>query len=248
MAETALQSSGFTVTVSGNNFRVDVKSEYGTITRSNNTITMNNVRAAFRYVRTSGTFTTLQTSGTKGARSEAPSGTLRNADTVINSNALFNVGQDYWGNYSTPVFTVGATDTTTTVRQAYIHAGNNYFGGNQVIPIPPLGTPSLSSQTVTNITPTTATVTATATAGTNSTGVSSIQIQYGTTTSYGTNITDSASPFTWNLTGLIPGTVYFYRFVITNAGGRTTTTSGFSFTTLPAPNTNSALLGIIGVM
>lgn len=54
---------------------------------------------------------------------------------------------------------------------------------------------------------------------------------------------------TWDLTGLIPGTTYeFAARARNNQGDTASYTSTQTFSTLPAPNTSTALLKIVGVL
>lgn len=225
-------------------FRINGRLNYN-VTRSNNTLTFTNVYAQCQYYSPNGGASFSYPSGWDLV-GQVPNGTQRVSGNWSGSRSAGNTDSTSTaGSFTT---TVGATVDEINVRVGARFRNDAYTYANWDISVPALGLPSLTSQSASNVLVTTATITATASAGTNSTGVSSIQLQYGPTTSYGTNITDSSSPFTWDLTDLLPGTTYHYRFVITNAGGRTTTTGDYTFTTLPAPNTSAALLNIVGVL
>jgi hypothetical protein len=216
------------------------------VTRSDNTVSFTSTYARIKYVRESGSWTSFYYGagwawrlyiGTSTQRSSNSLSGTRYVDDVDNGTSVsFNI-------------TVDKDDTTYIGRiGAWFDGDAQTYTAAKTLDIPDLGSPSLSTQSASSIAVTTATVTATAAAGTNSSGVASIQLQYGLTTGYGTNSTDSSSPYTWALTGLTPGSTYHYRFVITNNGGKTTTTGDYTFTTLPAPNTSAALLNIVGVL
>lgn len=88
--------------------------------------------------------------------------------------------------------------------------------------------PSISSVAATNITATSATITWT----TNQPATS--QVEYGTTTSYGSSTpinTTLKTSHSLTLTGLAGNTTYYYRVKSKNAQGQTTTSSRFSFKT-----------------
>jgi hypothetical protein len=69
---------------------------------------------------------------------------------------------------------------------------------------------------------------------------STSQVQYGTTTAYGTTTTVNPSMVTAHsatLTGLTPGTTYHYSVLSTNAENQTTTSTDYTFTTPSVPPT-----------
>ncbi len=71
---------------------------------------------------------------------------------------------------------------------------------------------------------------------------SSSQVEYGTTTSYGTQTPVNSTPVTLHsvtLSGLTPNTVYHYRVISTNANG-TATSGDFTFATIGPPSILSA--------
>jgi hypothetical protein len=223
--------------------RIHGEINYG-VTRSDNTITFSNTYARVKYVRESGSWTSFYYGPGWTWKLYVDSATLRATDSASGTRSVDQTDQI---TAVAPSIAVGVNDTTISARIGAYFAGDPETFANHTLTIPTLGAPSLATQSPSNIAVTTATITATANAGTNSSGVASIQLQYGLTTGYGTNSTDSSSPYTWALTGLTPGSTYHYRFVITNNGTKTATTGDYTFTTLPAPNTSAALLNIVGV-
>ena len=120
-------------------------------------------------------------------------------------------------------------------------SANQTFTTSVVVGTPPL----ITNVTVTNITPTTATVTWT------TDQPSTAKVNYGSTTSYGaasavSTILNTSQSVT--LTGLTPGITYDFDVVSGNAGGASTTSSNFVFTSsalAPTPTiSNIAITGI----
>lgn len=215
------------------------------VTRSDNTVSFTSTYARIKYVRESGSWTSFTYGSGWTWKLYVTSGTERASNGASGTRSVNQEDNGSSVNFS---ISVGVNDTTCSARVGAYFAGDGQTYADKTLSIPELGAPSLATQSSSNVAVTTATVTATANAGTNSSGVASIQLQYGLTTGYGTNSTDNSSPYTWNLTGLTPGSTYHYRFVITNNGGKTATTGDYTFTTLPAPNTSAALLAIVGVL
>jgi hypothetical protein len=134
--------------------------------------------------------------------------------------------------------------------------GNVYVAdtGNAVVdefgPDAPL--PAITLQPVSGITGTSATLNAHLdTVGQGQ--ISSCQIEYGTSTSYGNTLPCSpAAPYSTAtdvsqaLTGLVPGTAYYYRLVADNANGEATATGNFitPAPTAPSPGTARPFLTI----
>jgi phosphodiesterase/alkaline phosphatase D-like protein len=71
------------------------------------------------------------------------------------------------------------------------------------------------------------------------------QVEYGTTTNYGSTTTLDANLVTAHsavLTGLTPETEYHYRVISTDAASNTTTSEDFTFTTAAAPDTTAPVI------
>lgn len=141
-----------------------------------------------------------------------------------------NVNQNYvvGGVLSGYAVSVGANDTTYPMQARGKFRNDGWTGaGTYNMPIDALGAPSITSTSVTNIQQKTATINSSFSAGANSSGIASVQVQYGLTTGYGS----TASGTTANLTNLKPGQTYHYRFVTTNNGGKSVTTGDYTFKT-----------------
>ena len=123
--------------------------------------------------------------------------------------------------------------------------GTNYGADSTFITLP--NPPVVTTNSATSITQTSVTLNGVV----NPNGVSTtVQFDYGTTTSYGTTVTAAQSPITGNsnvnvsanIAGLTLNTLYHFRVKATNSGG-TNYGADSTFTTLPNPpvvTTNSA--------
>jgi hypothetical protein len=112
---------------------------------------------------------------------------------------------------------------------------------------PAAGSPTLDSQSNTDTGLTSRRFDWTSSPGTYCT-FSSLKIQYGLDTGYGSESTGLSEDSNTTITGLTPGTSYHYRYVITNGAGLTTNSSDYEFTLTPAPNTSHTLLQILGIV
>ncbi|MBA2480473.1 MAG: TIGR03790 family protein [Planctomycetes bacterium] len=104
--------------------------------------------------------------------------------------------------------------------------------------------PVITAVTATAITATGSTITWT----TNE--ASSTQVQYGTTTSYGSSSTLNSSQVTSHsaaLSGLTASTLYHYRVLSRDAAGNLATSGDYTFTTSPAPDTTAPVISSITV-
>lgn len=212
------------------------------VSRSDNTVTFSNFYAQGQHVRIAGSgYTSFTYSTGWDVVGDAPSGSQRVSggwSGTRSYNAIDSTGATSF------TVGVGANDTTMSVRAGaqYRYDGITYAWFT--IGIPTLGAPSLNSQSVSAITPKTATIATSSSAGSNAT-FTSIQLQYGLTESYGSTATSSSTSATFNLTGLSPGKTYNYRFVLTNGGGKTTTTSNYTFKTQSISGMIPVLMGIL---
>jgi phosphodiesterase/alkaline phosphatase D-like protein len=101
-------------------------------------------------------------------------------------------------------------------------------------PPPDTTAPTISAVQATGISGTGATITWTTDEASDS------QVEYGTTTSYGSSTTLDTNPVTAHsvqLTGLMPGTLYHYRVKSKDAAGNLATSQNFTFTTTAADTT-----------
>jgi hypothetical protein len=78
---------------------------------------------------------------------------------------------------------------------------------------------------------------------------SDTQVQYGTTTAYGSNTTLNSTKVTSHgvsLTGLAASTTYHYRVLSRDAAGNLTVSADFTFTTAAAPDTTAPTISGVG--
>ncbi|MBA2480143.1 MAG: fibronectin type III domain-containing protein, partial [Planctomycetes bacterium] len=102
--------------------------------------------------------------------------------------------------------------------------------------------PVISAVTATAITSTGATITWT------TDEASDTQVQYGTTTAYGSSTTLNTTKVTAHsqvLTGLTAGTLYHYRVKSADAAGNLATSGDFTFTTSAAPDTTAPVISAV---
>lgn len=245
MASTGFYDTGARFTISGSTINIAVDLDY-TVSRSDNTVTFSGLNQYNQYQRLSGSISSFTYNTGWEAYAQIPAGVANRTGQF--SSGTRNVNQTYGPTGGSDFsITVASNAVKTTGKMIGRYLNDSMTSSSTFdITIPTLGSPSLTSQSVTNIKPTTATITSAFSAGSNSTGIASVQLQYGLTTSYGTNSTDSSSPYTWNLTGLKPGKVYHYRFVATNNGGNVTTTADYTFTTKSVPGMMPLLMKAIG--
>ena len=126
---------------SGNTFEFQSLYHYDSITRVNNTVTVNGANTVFRPHRTAGSWTRILPSYNIAVRTEAPSSWLRQDRVVINANNYAYNDQEYWGvggNYS---FNVGADQTSSIVNHGFWYNGDRW-ANNHTITYPALGSPS----------------------------------------------------------------------------------------------------------
>lgn len=212
-------------------------------TRTNNTVTFTGTYARIKFVRESGSWTSFSYAAGWYWRLLIETGTQRASNTGSGTRSVNDVNNGSSVSFS---LSVGANDTVIYGRiGAYFSGDGQTYTGNKAIDIPNLGSPSLSSQSVSNIKQKSADIAYSASAGSNAT-FSSCQLQYGLTGSYGTNVSKSSSSGTFNLTDLKPGKTYYYRFVLTNGGGKTYTSGQYTFETKPVAGMTPILMGLIG--
>ena len=148
-----------------------------------------------------------------------------------------NVTWSVWeANATTRAWTLSSSDGTKTVYVQYKdNAGNisvNYMDTISLDTTAPIA----SAIAAGSITDTAATITWT----TNE--AATTQINYGTTTSYGSSSTLDTSLLTSHsvpLTGLSPSTTYHYRVLSRDAAGNLATSPDYSFSTSAAPDTTA---------
>ena len=223
----------------------------GTVTRSNNTVSFTSLGAYMRLARTSGFITSIYwASGSWWTRIRIiRNSTIRKTISLGPGNYTVNpTNTTSKRGVSSFSLTVGATATSVTANVEGSSLGDPTSSTNITISIPALGTPTLNSHSATGVTENSAAINYSASAGTNGT-FSSCQLQWGLTTSYGNTSSKSTASGTFSLSELEADTTYHYRFVLTNGGGRTTTSSDYTFTTLETPVTNQGnmLVAMMGL-
>lgn len=241
MTSTGFHDTGARLSIGGSIVNIAVNLDYN-VSRSDNTVTFTGLAQTNQYQRLTGGITSFTYGTGWEAYAQIPAGVANRTGQFSSGtrNVNTNYGPTGGSDFS---IGVGATDTTTSCQMIGRYLNDGMSGsGSFAIGIPALGYPGLSSQSVTAIKPTTATVNSSFSAGANSSGISSIQLQYGLTTGYGS----TASGGTVNLTGLSPGKTYHYRFVATNNGGLSTTTSDYTFKTQDVPGMMPLLMGLLG--
>lgn len=240
MASTSYVSTGAVLDFGSYSFGLSGYVNYDSISRSNNTITVNGANGVFKITGSGTYFSGYSVIGAY----QFPTGTTRRSQDF--GTGTHNNGDVLSGSENNFSFTVSSTATSVSVRPGGAYGNDGIsWGASSSMSIPALGSPSLSSQSVTNIKQKTATVNYSAAAGSNAT-MSSVQLQYGLTTSYGTNVSSSASSGSFNLSNLKPGQTYHYRFFITNGGGKTSTSGDYTFKTKPVAGMLPVLMGLVG--
>lgn len=244
MASTAYQNNIRVTNLAGFNFGFDARTEWDSISRTNNTITINNLRTRMRV-----------NSGSEGSsfygynidvHTDVPSGTRRRNSDL--GSGTFTRGSDYLGSGGNYSITVGATDTSISSRSGVTVNGATGWTNSQTITIPSAGLPTGSSINASNVKTTTATLNASVSSwGINCTAGTGQRIEYREQGGSWINLAYSTSTsHSRNLTGLEPGTVYEARTYTVNGAGRTASSSTITFKTLPVSGLLPLLMAIAG--
>lgn len=213
-----------------------------TVSRSDNTLTWTNTYSQIKYVRESGSWSSFTYgSGWTQKLYLASSSTNRDTETDSGTRAVNATDKGTTVSFTS---SVTASQTTVTGKVGAYFAGDSQTNTSTfTIGIPSLGSPTIDTNSVTGITTTGATINWTSSNGTNGT-FSSMKLDYGLTTSYGTTVTGLSADSSTVLTGLQPGTTYHAKLTITNGGGKTGNSGDFTFTTLSVPSVLPVLLGL----
>ncbi len=160
--------------------------------------------------------------------------------------ALFTTGTDSCGRQFNPNYwkngiykwnwKAGRPATGSTRRSVYIDDLNIAVGANgyNLVYEPPTGTttpdttpPTITGTSATNITQTTATITW------NTNEVADSRVDYGLTTSYGSNTVDASdvTAHSINLSGLTANTLYHFKVTSADPSNNSSVSSDFTFTT-----------------
>lgn len=224
--------------------KVWVNIDVSSITRSNNTVTINNLQAE-HWTPTSGAFDAAQWL----ADVEWPRGALRigSAQTKPGTGSANITNNHYFSGGASFSYGVGTGDSSTEINTR-INTDGSWKGwvsdqwGSVFIGIPTVSGPSISGGSVSGVTPTQANVAWTAGTGSNCTYSETI-LEWGPTTGYGSSTTAGQND-NRTLTGLTPGIPYFFRLTAVNGVGLTAQSTG-SFTTTPVPGIVPILLALM---
>jgi hypothetical protein len=161
-------------------------------------------------------------------------GTLRGTDTTGSSNAY---------TYSLSPATLGlAAGSHTLVAKAYDSSNNSASSSTVNFTVPDTTAPTISAVASGSLTQTGATVTWTTNEASDS------QVEYGTTTSYGSSTTLNTTKVTAHsvsVTGLTSSTTYHYRVKSKDAAGNLATSPDATFTTqAPAGDTTAPTVSV----
>lgn len=225
--------------------KVWVSVDVDSISRTNNTVTVNNL-VAEHWTPTASAFDNAPWY----ADVEWPRGTLRlgSAQTkpttsgTITNNHYFSGGTSF-------SYTVNSGDSSSEINTRINTDGSwkawvSDQWGSVFIGIPTISGPSTPSGSAGSITPTTASLTGSVSSAGNNCTFSSLLLEYGKTTSYGSSQSTGSQSNTFNLTGLAPGTTYFWRLTATNGAGLTAQSTG-SFTTQVVPGVIAVLQALM---
>lgn len=152
-------------------------------------------------------------------------GNLVIGDTQIKGNQAAIQYQEFWTSTVSENIAVASNSSQIPVSADWWESGASGTRDNNFA-IPGISVPTLASATVQYITENSATITAAiSNPGLNCTP-DNIKIEYGTDTSYGTNIVISGGSAVFNLTDLDDDTIYFFRITGTNGAGLSSAEAG----------------------
>ena len=218
MASTSYQNNIRSTTIGGYQFGFDARTEWSSITRKNNTITINGLRTRMRV--NSGSNGIWFSGYSVSVHTDVPSGTRKRNSGL--GSGTFNRGSSYLGSAGNYSINVGSTATSITSRSGVSVNGGTGWTSSQSISIPKLGVP-----------------TGTTAVDSSKTTKNSISVR-NNTTSWGANATSGSvrsyispnSNFSGQTyigtsdnalvthTGLSPNTRYYFRGWSQNGGGR----------------------------
>lgn len=142
--------------------------------------------------------------------------------------------------------TDGSKSVTSDASISHVDNPPGSGSGSQGLTLTNFPEPASGSFASSNVSVVSATVSATVT--TNGNGSSSTQRFFYRNKAVGGSYTDAGTGSPKNLTGLLPATTYQWFCRTTNNTGNSSDGAVQEFTTLPAPSTSAALLGILGIM
>lgn len=231
MANTSYQNNIRTTTIGGWSFGFDARTEWSSVSRTNNSITINGLRTRMR-VNSSSVGASFSGVGVE-VHTDVPNGTRRRNSNL--GSGTYTRGSSYLGSSGNYSMNVGATATGISSRSGVNVNGGTGWTGSQNIPIPAAGVPSGLTRTATSIAHDAATLGASVSNwGANCTAGSGQRIEYKKNSDGSwTNLAYSTSTsHTRNVTNLTPNTRYNVRSYVSNGAGRTATSSALDFVTL----------------
>lgn len=216
----------------------------GSITRLNNTVTINGLQAE-HWTPTAGAFDAAPWY----ADVEWPRGTLRigSSQTKPNTGGSGITNNHYFSGSASFSYGVGTGDSSSEINTRINTDGGwkawvSDQWGSVFIGIPTVSGPSISGGSVSGVTPTSANIAWTAGTGSNCTYDHTL-LEWGLTTGYGSSTTAGQND-NRTLTGLVPGQTYYFRLTAYNGVGYTAQSTG-SFTTTPVPGIVPILLALM---
>lgn len=231
MASTAFTNNVRSTTLSGWQFGFDVCSNVTSISRTNNTIYINNLSTTVRI--NSGSAGISFYGYTVRGYGELPNNTSRVNASL--GSGTFNRGSSYTTSSVDFSTTVSSTATSVSVQAGVNVNGGSGWGSVQSFSIPALGAPTGLSVSTTSRTTTTVNLNAVVGSwGTNATAGTGCRIEWKlnsastwTNEAYSTSLSHTRSK-----SGLTPNTRYNLRSYAKNGGGKTANSSTINFDTL----------------
>ncbi len=167
-------------------------------------------------------------------------GELSQGEATLVTGSGYQSSYSRWGDYST--ITIDPTDDETFwyTQEYYSSSGTNWntrIGSFKLSSTPDTTPPVISDVTAGSITSSGCTITWTTDESASS------EVEYGTTTSYGSSETDSSyvTSHSITLTGLTEETTYHYKVVSEDASGNSDESSDYTFTTGTGGTTGDTL-------
>ena len=231
MTNTSYKDTGAYLDISGWHFGISAYVNYDSVSRSNNTVTVNGANGVFKITTSNGgnSFYGADVTG----RYDFPSGTIRRTQSF--GNGTFNVGDVRSSSENTFNITVGNTATSVSVRAGARYGGDSItYTSSSSIAVPSAGSPTGQAVSASSVKPTSASLDASISNwGTNCTAGTGQRIEYKASTSgTWTNLAYSTSSSHSNIvTGLKPHTDYNVRTYTINGAGLTGNSSTITFTT-----------------
>lgn len=204
---------------------------WGDISRTNNTVSITNI-----FVKQKANAGSVFDDWEWYGDCQVPSGSLvLNTAQTKGRTGSSNLGGIWYQSGSTSTsFGVSAGTSSINIQSRWksLHWGTSSAYRQFSVGIPTVSAPSTPSVSSTNVTTNSGRVNwSVGSAGSNCT-YSSTTVEWGLTTGYGSSQGGLGQNSNLNITGLIPGTTYYYRVTAINGAGLTSSNTG-SFQTVP---------------